>query len=44
MIKRSKDFELDFDDELMFEEEDFYEGNDFGFVDRKKFRKVFVAS
>ena len=43
MIKRNKDFEIDLD-ELMIEEEEFSEMNDFGFLDRKKIRNVFVAS
>ena len=43
MIKQDEDLEIDFD-ELITEDEDFYEGNEFGFLDRKKIRNVFIAS
>ena len=43
MINKNKDFEIDFN-ELMVEDEETYEATDFGFLDRKKVRNVFVAS
>jgi len=44
MIKKNRDFEIDFDEDLIFEDDDMYEGVDYGFLDRKKTRNVFVAS
>tara|TARA_Y100000310_G_C20669969_1_gene809698 strand:+ start:2031 stop:2162 length:132 start_codon:yes stop_codon:yes gene_type:complete len=43
MIERDEDLELELND-LLTEQDDHYEGNEFGFLDRKKVRNVFVAS
>jgi hypothetical protein len=37
------DLELDLS-ELLVDQDDHFEGNDFGFLDRRKVRNVFVAS
>tara|TARA_Y100000034_G_scaffold135826_1_gene209336 strand:- start:239 stop:367 length:129 start_codon:yes stop_codon:yes gene_type:complete len=42
-MKYSEDQEIDLS-ELMLEQEDQFDGNEFGFLDRKKVRNVFVAS
>jgi len=44
MIKNNGNFDIDFDEDLIFEDDDMYESVDFGFLDRKKTRNVFVAS
>jgi hypothetical protein len=43
-MKYKEDFEEMDLDELFFEQEDNFDANDFGFLDRKKVRNVFVAS
>ena len=43
MIKPDKDLEIDLS-ELLFEQDDFFEQNDFGFLDRKKVKNLLVAS
>ena len=43
MIKRKNELDFEMDD-LLFEQDDFFDENDFGFLDRKKIRNLLVAS
>lgn len=43
MIKPKMDMNLDFED-LLFEQDDFFEEAEFGFLDRKKYRNLLIAS